>query len=180
MIFGLLNELHPKICVSPGWLLKAISLNRWDLRGRNQCVPPLHTCGKPPTPSNPAQLLAQIIAGHLNMDNGKKQWKLSYFHQINWAYNLLKATFWARMTSIFYARQFFISSEHILDILRAKKSIEFSPNFSPFFTARLTSERYNDPLKVIPEGSMVQYLPVEPKGAPKTIFGKKIFQAWNP
>ena len=71
------------------------------------------------------------------------------------------------MTSIFDARQFFISSEHILDILMAKKSIEFSPDFSPFFPARPTSERYNDPLKVIPEGSMVEYLPVGSKGAPK-------------
>ena len=59
------------------------------------------------------------------------------------------------MTSIFDARKFFISSEHILDILMAKKSIEFSPDFSPFFPARPTSERYNDPLKVIPEGSIV-------------------------
>ena len=55
--------------------------------------------------------------------------------------------------------------------------MEFSANFSPFFTTRPTSERYNDPLKVIPEGSMVEYLPVGPKGAPQTIFGKKIFQA---
>ena len=60
--------------------------------------------------------------------------------------------------------------------LGQKKSIEFSPNFSPFFTARPTSQRYNDPLKVIPEGSMVEYLPVGPKGAPKTIFGKKYFR----
>ena len=80
------------------------------------------------------------------------------------------------MTSIFDARQFFISSEHILDILMAKKSIEFSPDFSPSFPARPTSERYNDPLKVIPEGSRVEYLPVGPKEAPQTIFGKKIFR----
>ena len=77
------------------------------------------------------------------------------------------------MSSIFHAHQFFINSEHILDILRAKKWIQFSPHFSPFFTARPTSERYNDPQKVIPEGSMVEYLPVGPKGAPETIFGKK-------
>ena len=89
----------------------------------------------------------------------------------------LLVTFWARMTSIFHARQFFINSGHILDILRAKKSIEFSANFSPFFTARPTSERYNNPLKVIPEGSMVEYLPVGPKGAPQTIFWGKIISA---
>ena len=80
------------------------------------------------------------------------------------------------MSSIFHAHQFFINSEHILDILRAKKWIQFSPHFSPFFTARPTSERYNDPQKVIPEGSMVEYLPVGPKGAPQTIFGKKYFR----
>ena len=57
----------------------AISLLRQDLRGQNQCVPPLHTCGKPPTPSNPAQLLAQIIAGHLNVDNDKKTVKIDVF-----------------------------------------------------------------------------------------------------
>ena len=55
--------------------------------------------------------------------------------------------------------------------------IDFSPDFSPFFTARPTSESCYAPLKVIPEGSMVEYLPVGPKGAPQTIFGKKIFQA---
>ena len=33
----------------------------------------------------------------------------------------LLLSFWACMTSIFHARQFFINSEHILDILRAKK-----------------------------------------------------------
>ena len=54
--------------------------------------------------------------------------------------------------------------------------IDFSPDFSPFFTARPTSESCNAPLKVIPEGSMVEYLPVGPKGAPKTIFGKKYFR----
>ena len=81
------------------------------------------------------------------------------------------------MSSFFHACQFFIKSEHILDILRPKNEIEFLPNFSSFFTARPTSERYNDPLKVIPGGSMVEYLPVGPKGAPQTIFGKKLFQA---
>ena len=80
------------------------------------------------------------------------------------------------MSSIFHARQFFIDSEHILHILRAKKWIDFSPYCSPFFTAWPTSASYNT-LKVIPEGSMVEYLPVGSKGAPQTIFGKKLFQA---
>ena len=48
--------------------------------------------------------------------------------------------------------QFFINSEHILDVGQ-KNEIEFSPDFSPFFTARPTSEHYDGPLKVIIEGS---------------------------
>ena len=61
--------------------------------------------------------------------------------------------------------------------LGQKCSIDFSPDFSRFFSDWSTSESYTDPLKVIPEGSMVEYLPVGSKGAPHTIFGKKIFQA---
>ena len=80
------------------------------------------------------------------------------------------------MTSIFHAHQFFINSEHILDVLRAKNEIEFFFQFQLFFPTRRTSERYNDPLKVIPEGSRVEYLPVGPKEAPQTIFGKKYFR----
>ena len=38
-------------------------------------------------------------------------------------------SFWARMTSIFHAHQFFINSEHILDVLRAKNEIEFFVQF---------------------------------------------------
>ena len=37
------------------------------------------------------------------------------------ALKLLLVSFWACMTSIFHARQFFINSEHILNILRPKK-----------------------------------------------------------
>ena len=77
------------------------------------------------------------------------------------------------MNSIFHARQFFINSEHILDILRAKKINPIFTPFYPFFTARPTSECYNDPLKVIPGCSTVEYLSVGPKEAPQTIFGEK-------
>ena len=38
------------------------------------------------------------------------------------------------MSSIFHARQFFTNAGHILDIYRAKKPIDFSPPFNPFFT----------------------------------------------
>ena len=45
------------------------------------------------------------------------------------ALKLLLVSFWARMTSIFHAHQFFINSEHILDVLRAKNEIEFFVQF---------------------------------------------------
>ena len=64
--------------------------------------------------------------------------------------------------------------------LGQKNLIDFSPPFNPYFTVRLTSNSYNSPLKVLPEGSMVEYLPVGLKGTPQTIFGKNIFLAWNP
>ena len=76
------------------------------------------------------------------------------------------------MNLIFHARRFFIISGHILDIFRAKKMIDFSPPFNPYFTVRLTSESYNGPLKVLPEGSMVEYLPVGSQEAPQTVIGQ--------
>ena len=64
--------------------------------------------------------------------------------------------------------------------LGQKSSIDVSPHFSPFYPDRVTSESYNNPLKVIPEGSMVEYLPVGSKEGPKTIIGKKKFSNHNP
>ena len=77
----------------------------------------------------------------------------------------------------FHVSQFFIKPEHILDILRAKKFNWPFTLFCPFFTARLTSESYNYPLKVLTEGSMLEYLPVGSQDAPQTIFGQKKFPA---
>ena len=57
-----------------------------------------------------------------------------------------------------------------------KNWIDFSPPFNPFFSVRPTSESYNGPLKVVPEGSVVEYLPVGSQEAPKTIIGKKKFR----
>ena len=51
--------------------------------------------------------------------------------------------------------------------------IDFSPPFNCYFTVRPTAESYNYPLKVLTEGSMVEYLPVGSQEAPKTIFGQK-------
>ena len=94
---------------------------------------------------------------------------MAYFQRKNLASKPLLVTFWARMNSIFHTCQFFINSGHILDIFRAKKLIDFSPPLNPYFTVRLTSESYNGPLKVLPEGSMVEYLPVGSQEAPQTI-----------
>ena len=58
-------------------------------------------------------------------------------------------------------------------VLGQQNLIDFSPPFNPFFTVRLTSESYNCPLKVLPEGSMVEYLPVGSKEAPQTIIVKE-------
>ena len=89
-------------------------------------------------------------------------------------------SFLACMTSIFHARQFYINSEHIWHILKAKKFNWFFTPFSPFFSTRPTSESYNDPLKVLTEGSMVEYLPVGSQEDPQTIIDKKNFDPWNP
>ena len=53
--------------------------------------------------------------------------------------------------------------------LEQKSWIDFSPHFHPFFTVKPTSESFNDPLKVLTEGSMVEYLPVGSQEAPQTI-----------
>ena len=84
------------------------------------------------------------------------------------------------MNSNFHDPQFSIYSEHILDILRAKKLNRFFTWFHPFFTTRSTSESCNDPPKVLTEGSMVEYLPVGSQEAPQTIIGQKKFQPQTP
>ena len=55
--------------------------------------------------------------------------------------------------------------------LGQKKLIDFSPPFNPYFTIRLTSESYNGPLKVLPEGSMVT--PVGSQEAPPNHYCQK-------
>ena len=65
-------------------------------------------------------------------------------------------------------------------IFSGQKSLnDFSPHFGHFFTARPISESYNNPLKVIPEGSMVEYLSVGSQEAPQTIISKKKFQTYT-
>ena len=59
--------------------------------------------------------------------------------------------------------------------LEQKSWIDFSPHFHPFFTVKPTSESFNDPLKVLTEGSMVEYLPVGSQEAPQTIIAPQKF-----
>ena len=59
----------------------AVSQNGQDLRGRDQCEPPLQTLAQTLTPTNPAQLLAKISCRHLNADSNKKQRKMTYFRR---------------------------------------------------------------------------------------------------
>ena len=56
-----------------------------------------------------------------------------------------------------------------------REKLSFLPRFSPFFNDWPTFITYNNPLKVIPEGVIVEYLPVGSYRAPKTIIGKNIF-----
>ena len=49
--------------------LIAVSLFRKELHRWDQCEPPLHMCDKPPTQSNPAQLLAENCMEHVNTVN---------------------------------------------------------------------------------------------------------------
>ena len=81
---------------------------------------------------------------------------------------------WTRFFKIFN----FPSTLSIYNIFLEQKSlIDFSPHFHPFFTAKPTSESYNDPLKVLTERSMVEYLPVGSQEDPQTIIDKKKFRA---
>ena len=76
----------------------------------------------------------------------------------------------------FHAHQFSTHFNHILHIFRAKMFNYYSPDFSHFFTDRMTSESYTDSLKVISEGSMVEYLPVRSQGGSKIIIVKIYFR----
>ena len=81
------------------------------------------------------------------------------------------------MNWILHTFQFPTNFEYELCSFKAKKFDWFFALFQPFFTTRLTSERYNDPLKVPTEGSMVEYLPVGSQEATQTIIAKKKIQA---
>ena len=65
----------------------AVSQNGQDLRGRDQCEPPLQTFAKTPTPTNLAQLLAKISCRHLNAYSNKNSEKWRIFKGKIWLQN---------------------------------------------------------------------------------------------
>ena len=86
-------------------------------------------------------------------------WKL----QIKSALNDTFVGFWACMDRIFHSRQFGTLWECVWLLSHTReagKNCNFLPHFSPFFTHWSTFKSYNNPLKVIFEGLMVEYLPV--------------------
>ena len=93
---------------------------------------------------------------------------------------LLLVSFWACMNWILHAFQFPTNFEYELHLFRAKKFDWFLALFQPFFPARPTSPSYTDPLKVLPEGSVVENLPSGSKEAPQIIIGKKNSAPPNP
>ena len=161
------------------WSVLAISQNSKDLRGWNQCEALLYTCVEPPIATNPAQLLRKIGCRNFSLGDDKNRQKLTHFNKKIRLKNNFRQVFGHVWTRIFYDPQLSINSEHVLDILRAKKLNWFFTRFHPFFTTRSTSESCNDPPKVLTEGSMVEYLPVGSQEAPQTIIGKKKIPAPN-
>ena len=128
-----LTSYIPKSAFRPLWSYQVGKNFGKDLRTSNQCNPVTKLPQKPWRTSRNSQLLAEISRGHLNTDDDKKQWKITHFHPKKWALKQLLVSFWACMTLIFHARQFYINSKHIWHILRAKKFDWFFNPFSPFF-----------------------------------------------
>ena len=85
---------------------------------------------KPRVIASKSQLFKKkkMQASEHRMDASKKA-KNDTFSLKKVALKLLLVSFWAHITSIFDAHQFFINSEHILDVLKAKIEIEFFFHF---------------------------------------------------
>ena len=124
------------------------------------------------TPRNPWTKLLQAIQTQIMAKNGEK-WRIGT--QKNWLENYFWWVFGHVWTEIFMLDNFPSTLTTYNTFLGQKYAIDFLPPFSHFFTARLTSETHNNPLKVIHEGSMVEYLPVGSKEGPQTIIDKKYF-----
>ena len=116
--------------------------------------------------------LVQGIKTQVNGKNGEK-WRL--FTKKTGLKNYIWWVFW-HVWARFFMPVNFPPTLSMNCIFSGQKSLnDFSPHFGHFFTARPISESYNNPLKVIPEGSMVEYLSVGSQEAPQTITGKKKF-----
>ena len=102
--------------------------------------------------------------------------KITYFKWKNGLKNYFWTLFGHVWTGIFMPINFPPTLITYYTFLGQKSSIDYSPDFSHFFTDRMASESYTDSLKVISEGSMVEYLPVRSQGGPKIIIGKKYFR----
>ena len=136
----------------------------------------MELCQKPRVTTKNLQLHDKNFSGPLNADNDKKWQKITYF---KWKIGL-KTIFWHFLGMYeleFLSINFSPTLITWYTFLGQKCSTEFSADFIHYFTDRSTSKSYTDPLKVISEGSMVEYLPVGSQEAPKIIIGKKIFQA---
>ena len=126
------------------------------------------------TPRNCRKKLVAAILMQIMTKKGKK-WPIFTDK------NALKNNFWWVFGHVWTQFSTLVNFSSTLGaywiFLGQKNLIDFSPPFNPYFTARLTSESYNGPLKVLPEGSMVEYLPVGSQEAPQTIIAKSKFSS---
>ena len=137
----------------------------------------MNLCQKPRVTTKNSQLLDKFFSGPLNRDNIDKKWQKSPILNEKIGLKTIFGHFLGHVwTGISMSINFPPTLITYYTFLGQKCSIDFSPDFSHFFTDRSTSKSYTDPLKVISEGSMVEYLSVGSQGAPKIIIGKKIFQ----
>ena len=122
------------------------------------------------TPRNCWPKLVAAIQTQIVTKNSEK-WRI--FAEKIWLKNHLWQLFGHVWTRFFTLVNFSSTLGTYWIFLGQKNLIDFSPPFTPFFTFRPTPESYNGPLKVLPEGSMVEYLPVGSQEAPQTIIAKK-------
>ena len=126
------------------------------------------------TPRNCQEKLVAAILMHIMTKKGKK-WpiftdKNALKNNFLWVFGHLRTQFSTLVNFSSTLGTYWI-------FLGQKKLIDFSPPFNPYFTARLTSKSNNGPLKVLPEGSMVEYLPVGSQEAPPNHFWQKIISS---
>ena len=108
---------------------------------------------------SPAQLYEKIFPGHLNSEILQKIIKFREIALKTLLKTSLLVGFWVctdkidlvPLTSVY---------DILLSLCEMQKLRHFSPWIFHFFTDRQTSYSYTDPLKLVPGGSMVEYLSV--------------------